>query len=102
VVLRLTEDGFNIRNSLRAVLTNKTLEKMKTMNPYQEHIDLMLLNIGSKGHITDEIGTIECFKGYNGELLTISDVSDEAFYVVTNEHNISWFADCNEFEILNK
>jgi hypothetical protein len=75
---------------------------MKTMNPYQEHIDLMLLNIGSKGHITDEIGTIECFKGYNGELLTISDVSDEAFYVVTNEHNISWFADCNEFKILNK
>jgi len=70
------------------------------MNPYQEQIDLMLQNIGSKGYITDEIETIECFKGYNGELLTISDVSDEAFYIVTNEHNISWSADCNEFEIL--
>ena len=72
---------------------------MKTMNPYQEYIDLMLPNIGKQGHITDAVGTIECHIGYNGELLTITNVTDEGFYVVKNEQQKSWIADTNEFKI---
>lgn len=73
------------------------------MNPYQEKIDLMLPNIGKQGHLTDAIGSLEDHQGYNGELLTITSVTPDAFYVVSlDDARKSWIADTNEFKILNQ
>lgn len=61
--------------------------------------------IGREGYITDAIGTLDCHEEYNGELLTIFDVTDEGFYLVGNQSQKLkgkyWAADCNEFQILN-
>lgn len=72
------------------------------MNPYQEDIDLMLPNVGKQGYLTDAIGSLEDHQGYNGELLTITSVTPDAFYVVSLDgaNTEGWMADCNEFQIL--
>ena len=72
------------------------------MNPYQEEIDTMLPNIGKQGYLTDAIGQLEDHQDYNGEILTITSVTPDAFYVVSlNDARKSWVADTNEFKILN-
>lgn len=55
-------------------------------------------NIGKSGVITDEVGTLDDHTGYNGEVLTIEDVSEDGFYILSSGH----WADDNEFEILEK
>ena len=70
------------------------------MNPYQEEIETMLPNIGKQGYLTDAIGSLEDHQDYNGEILTITSVTPDAFYVVSFRK--SWVADTNEFKILNQ
>lgn len=55
-------------------------------------------NIGKKGVITNEIGTLDEHIGYNGEVLTIEDVDEDGFYILNGGY---WCADDNEFQILD-
>ena len=83
--------------------TMKTNLTNLTMNPYQEEIDTMLPNIGKQGYLTDAIGSLEDHQDYNGEILTITSVTPDAFYVVSlNDARKSWVADTNEFKILKQ
>ena len=71
-------------------------------NIFQEDIARMRPNIGKKGYLTDAIGSLEDHQGYNGELLTITSVTTDAFYVLRLPGtNKMWIADTNEFKILN-
>lgn len=54
-------------------------------------------NIGSKCVITDNVETLENHVGYNGETLTIKDVTEDGYYVLDSGH----WCDDNEVDIIN-
>ena len=74
------------------------------MTDYLKELDsYMIQNIGKKGIITDNIGTLLDHIGYDGELLTIIDVVD-GFYVTNPQDSkcgASYHCDANEFLIIN-
>jgi len=74
------------------------------MNDYLKELNAyMMENIGKKGIITDEVGTLSDHIGYDGKVLTIVDVVD-GFYVTNSEGSkcgASYHCDTNEFKILN-
>jgi len=53
-------------------------------------------NIGKKCIITNNVGTLEDHVGYNGEVLTIKDVTEEGFYILDSGH----YCDDNEVDII--
>ena len=53
-------------------------------------------NIGKKCIITNEVGTLEDHVGYNGEVLTIEDVTEEGYYILDSGH----YCDDNEVDII--
>ena len=54
-------------------------------------------NIGKKCVITDRVGTLHHHIGYNGQVLTIEDVTEEGYYILDSGH----WCDDNEVNIIN-
>ncbi len=54
-------------------------------------------NIGKKCVITNNIGSLDDHVGYNGEELTIKEVTEDGFYVLDSGH----CCDDNEVDIIN-
>ena len=74
------------------------------MNDYLKELnDYMMENIGKKGIITDNVGTLSDHIGYDGEVLTIIDVVDGFYVTDPNDSKCrgSYHCDTNEFKILN-
>lgn len=54
-------------------------------------------NIGKKCVITDNVGTLDDHVGYNGQVLTIEDVTEDGYYILDSGH----WCDDNELDIIN-
>jgi hypothetical protein len=54
-------------------------------------------NIGNKCTITNDVDTLDNHVGYNGEILTIKDVTEDGYYVLDSGH----YCDDNEVNIIN-
>jgi hypothetical protein len=62
-----------------------------------EFYSFMNENVGKKCTITNDVGTLDDHVGYNGEELTIKEVTEDGYYVLDSGH----YCDDNEVDIIN-